>query len=268
MSSSLSRPLALVTGASSGIGAAFAERLASDGWDLVLVARRGDRLTALGERLSADHGAGVEALIADLTVPRDVAVVEAALADSQVELLVNNAGFSGYMPLVQLPPATLSDLVQIHCATVGRLTRAALPGMLDRGRGSIVTIASLLAFSQSWVTDRMAQRTTYAACKAFEVAFMVALSQELAGTGVRSMVCCPGMVDTEFHGPEYRGPPRMRPELVVQAVLMGLANGEVICAPGVQDGSLVDRLHEAQLAFLTNTLSLELADRYLPKTAE
>jgi uncharacterized protein len=268
MTSSVKRPLALITGASSGIGAAFAERLAADGWDLVLVARRGDRLSAMGDRLSAGHGAGVEALVADLTVPKDVAAVEAALADSEVELLVNNAGFSGYMPFVQLPPATISDLIQIHCTTVARLTRSALPGMIDRGRGGVVTVASLLAFSQSWVTDRMAARTTYAACKAFEVAFMVTLSNELAGTGVRSMVCCPGMVETEFHGPDYQGPPRMRPELVVQAALMGLANGEMLCTPGVQDGSLVDRLHEAQLAFLTNTLSLELADRYLPKTAE
>ena len=267
MSSSVSRPLALITGASSGIGEAFARRLASDGWDLVLVARRGDRLSTLGEQLAADHGAKAEPMVADLTDPQGVAAVEAALARSGVELLVNNAGFSGYMPFVQVPPETLSDLVQIHCTTVARLTRAAIPGMTDRGRGAVVTVASLLAFSQSLGNERLPFRTTYAACKAFEVAFMVTLSQELQGTGVRSMVCCPGMVDTEFHGSDYQGPQRMRPELVVHAALQGLAMGEVICAPGVDDASLVDRLHETQRAFLTHSLALEPAGRYRAQAA-
>ena len=194
------RPVALVTGASSGIGAAFAERLASTGHDLVLVARRRERLEELARRLGEQSGANARVCIADLSEPDGVRAVEEAIArEPELELVVNNAGFSGYMPFVELPPGDIDRLAQIHCIGTARLTRAALPRMIDRGRGGIVNIASLLAFSRSLPPDPMPYRAVYAACKAFLVTFTLTLSHELVGTGVRAMVCCPGIVESEFH---------------------------------------------------------------------
>jgi NADP-dependent 3-hydroxy acid dehydrogenase YdfG len=136
MSSSRSRPLALVTGASSGIGAAFAERLARDGYDLVLVARRRDRLEALAERLQNEAGAEAEPLAADLADAEALSQVEAQVAsDERLALLVNNAGFGGYRPFVDVEPKVVDELIAVHVRAVARLTRAALPGMVRRGKG-------------------------------------------------------------------------------------------------------------------------------------
>ena len=115
---------------------------------------------------------------------------------------VNNAGFSGYGSFVELEPEQIDHLVDIHCITTARLTRAALPGMIEAGRGGVVNIASLLAFSQSLPPNPLPYRAIYAACKAFMVTFTVTLRHELDGTGVRAMVCCPGVVESEFHGPD------------------------------------------------------------------
>jgi len=142
------RPRALATGASSGIDLAYAERLAREGYDLVLVARQRERLDQLAERLRRDNGIQADVLCADLTNPQDLAQVETrAGSDDALTLLINNAGFSGYQPFVSIDPTVIDDLIGTHVRTVARLSRAALPGMIRRGSGAVINVASLLAIS-------------------------------------------------------------------------------------------------------------------------
>ena len=142
------RNLALVTGASSGIGTALAERLAKDGRDVLIVARRRERLEALAARLQAETGVNVDLRVADLTNPEQLLLVEDRIArEGQLDLLVNNAGFAGYGPFAEIEPGVADRLTAIHIVAPLRLTRAALPGMMARRRGAVVNVASLLALS-------------------------------------------------------------------------------------------------------------------------
>jgi short-subunit dehydrogenase len=266
--STTGRPRALVTGASSGIGLVFAEHLARAGHDLILVARRRDHLEGLARRLRSDAGVEAEVICVDLTDPLEVSEVEARIADDQaLEVLVNNAGFGGYQPFASIAPKLIDDLVAIHIRTVARLTRAALPGMIGRGRGAIINIASLLALSGTLPPSPLPYRATYAGAKAFMLAFTQALAGELAGTGVRLQVCLPGRVATEFHSSQgidtSRLPPSLTAEDVVTASLSGLAQGEIVCVPALADVSLLGRLDEAQVAVLQAAAwKPALAERY------
>ena len=188
-----------VTGASSGVGQAFACRLAADGWDLAITARRGDRLSALAERLAGKHQVSVQVHVADLADPGDVTELKRVVAAAEPDLLVNNAGFAGYREFRDVDPQVVADLVGVHVLAVSRLARAAIPGMIARGSGAIINVASLLAFSGSVPPQPLPCRAVYAGAKAFQVAFYQALAGELAGTGVQVQVCCPGLIDTEFH---------------------------------------------------------------------
>jgi short-subunit dehydrogenase len=252
MLSSHSRPRALVTGASSGIGAAYAARLAREGYDVVLVARRRERLEELAERLRREAHTHAEVLAADLTDAGALAQVEACVAeDESLSLLVNNAGFGGYRPFVQVDPAIVDGLINIHIRAVARLTRAALPGMVRRGAGGVINVASLLALSGPIPPNPLPYRATYAGAKAFMVTFVQALAGELSGTGVRVQVCLPGVVATEFHtvqGMDLSKRPRMTADDVVTASLAAFAQGEVTCIPALDDTSLVERLMEVQRA--------------------
>jgi uncharacterized protein len=258
------RPLALVTGASSGIGAAFAERLARDGHDLIIVARRADRLRHLEQRLTADFGVTVETLTADLTEPAGLESVERSLLEQRPALLVNNAGFSGYGPFTEIHPGVAENLLRIHALAVARLTRAALPGMVARGSGAVINVASLLALSGPLPLGRMTGRATYAGAKAFILAFTQALAGELEGSGVRAMVLLPGMVNSEFHG--ERGLPSHLPVMgaadVADAALAGLALGEVVCVPGLEDVGLFEKLRDLQQAILSGGNQVQVAARY------
>jgi short-subunit dehydrogenase len=258
------RPLALVTGASSGIGAAFAERLARDGHDVLIVARRAGRLEALAQRLRTDFGVAVEPVAADLTDPEGLASVERTLLDRTPDLLVNNAGFSGYGPFKDIDPQVVEDLLRIHTLAVARLTRAVVPGMVARGSGAVINVASLLSLSGPLTLGRMTGRATYAGAKAFMLAFTQALAGELEGSGVRAMVVLPGMVHSEFHG--ERGLPPSLPVMsavdAVDAALAGLALGEVVCVPGLEDMGLFDRLRDLQQAVLTGGNQVQIAERY------
>jgi uncharacterized protein len=162
MSSLRSRPLALVTGASSGIGAAFAERLARDGYDLILVARR--RGEALAERLRNEAGGEAEPLAADLADAEALSQVEAQVAgDERLAILVNNAGFGGYRPFVEVEPKVVDELIAVHVRAVARLTRAALPGMVRRRKGAVINVASLLALSGALPPNPLPYRAVCAA---------------------------------------------------------------------------------------------------------
>ncbi len=226
---------ALITGASSGIGAAFARKLAALGYDLVLVARRGDRLEALAAELEAAYGIRAETLVADLTDEGDVERVAGAIAAiPNLELLVNNAGMGAEGRFYQADIGPQLDMIRLHVLASVRLSRAALPGMVERGRGGIINVASVAGFMA------LPENVNYCATKGYLITFSKALQLELIGTGVRVQALCPGFTHTEFHDDlrefdKARTPKIlwMPAEAVVDASLRGLARGEVVCIPGI-----------------------------------
>src|SRR5580700_9810481 len=267
MPKSKSRPLALVTGASSGIGAVYAERLARDGYDLILVARRRDRLEALAARLRDEAGAEAEPLAADLADAEALSQVEAQVAgDERLALLVNNAGFGGYRPFVEVEPRVVDELIAVHVRAVARLTRAALPGMVRRVKGAVINVASLLALSGALPPNPLPYRAVYAGAKAFILAFTEALSGELGESGVHVQACLPGLVDTEYHAVTGRDPAKMPPMMkaadVVAASLAALKRGEVVCIPGLDDPTLIGNLAELRGTILMKANRPALAQRY------
>jgi uncharacterized protein len=262
------RPWALITGASSGLGEAFAERLAADGHDLIVVARREDRLRALADRLGDTHGTATEVLVADLTAPEELRRVEARIAAGPtLDLLVNNAGFGGYRPFLALDPDRAQELIRLQVLAVTRLARAALPAMVARSRGAVINVSSQLAFSAALPSPPLPPgRAVYAATKAYVNAFTQLLHGELAGTGVRVQALCPGVMRTEFYarmGTDMsRLPIRpMEPSEVVRASLAGLQRGEVLCVPGLNDASALDGLRAAEGRLFEQAWANRLAER-------
>jgi uncharacterized protein len=183
---------ACVTGATAGIGLAFAEELAAEGSDLVVVARNTGRLEALAERLAAEHGIAVEVLTADLATDAGCAAVMDRLADGSrpIDVLVNNAGFGVNQDFVAGSLAEEERLLDVLVRATLRLTHAALPGMVQRGRGTVVNVSSVAG----WVPIG-----TYAAAKSWVTVFTEGLGAELDGTGVTATAVCPGFTHTEFH---------------------------------------------------------------------
>ncbi len=264
-----SRPHAVVTGASSGIGKAFAERLAREGYDLTIVARRRERLDALAQSLRAAARLSVDVLVADLAQAADLRALEKRLSDdSRLEMLVNSAGFADHMSFVQLNPEQAEEVIKVQVLAATRLTRAGLPGMLARHKGDIINVSSRLAFSGPVNIPRMAPTATYAGTKAFINTFTQILGREVAGTGVRVQALCPAVVLTEFHLRQGIDPKRFPPDIVsspedvVQASLRGLQLGEVICMPGMEDPSLYQNLEEAQQRFFEESGAGGIASRY------
>ena len=268
------RPSALVTGASAGIGAAFARRLARDGFDVILVARRGERLEELARELRAEVGVAARPLAADLATPQGLRRVERAVADAAaLELLVNNAGFAGYEPFARVDPDLVEQQLYLHDVALTRLTRAALPGMLARGRGAVVNVSSMLAFSGSIAGGRLPPRAVYAGTKAYINTFTQLLAAELAGTGVQVQALSPAMVRTEFHGRDPHNPahwpyPPLEPEALVEASLAGLRLGEVICVPTLEDPGLLESVDEAQRRLFQTGLGGRAAARYAAGPAQ
>src|SRR6266498_2256885 len=263
------RARALVTGASSGIGAAFAERLAQDGYDLIIVARRRERLESLAGQLQQNHHSNVDVIVADLSKSDDLRTVEKRVAeDTALEILVNNAGFGAYMPFVQLDPDKAEELINVQVLAVARLTRATLPGMIARGRGSIINVSSRLAFSGSMGSSQLPKRATYVGANAFINAFSQLVQSELEGTGVQVQALCPGVVRTEFHkrvgADPNRFPPEivMSPEDVVNSSLAALKSGEVICIPALEDPNLLKQIQDDERRLFEQTRSGTLAKRY------
>ncbi len=255
-------PLALVTGASSGIGRAFAERLAADGCDLVVVGRRSERLRALA---ASQPDVAVEVVVADLSTDEGIDAVAQLCADRPLSMLVNNAGVAHYMPMAQLPAATARELVQVKVVAPTMLTRAALPGMIERGAGTVLNVAGMIAFSgPAPAAAPQGQRAVYAGTLAHAVAMSQTLHAELEGTGVNVHVVCPGIVATEFHevqGMDLSALPRMSAQDVVTAALAGIERGEVVSAPGVEDYTLLEAVFGADLAAFHGQ-SAQLASRY------
>ena len=227
--------VALVTGASAGIGRAFAVGLAERGHDLVLVARDGARLEALAAELTAAHGIAADVLAADLLTDAGVGAVEARLgdADHPVDLLVNNAGFGTFGRFVELDVEREVQEVGLNVVALLRLTHAALRAMEPRRAGAIVNLASLAAYQPAPAS------ATYGATKAFVHSFTHAVHEEARGTGVHVMLVCPGYTHTEFHDRAELGPTDL-PEFVwqsadevVAAALRDLDRGRAVSIPGV-----------------------------------
>ncbi|MEU8172685.1 SDR family oxidoreductase [Microbispora hainanensis] len=182
-------PTALITGATAGIGAAFARRLAADGFSLVLVARDQERLAASAEALHKRYGVPVEPLCADLTTEEGMAAAEERLS-SGIDLLVNNAGFGHHGGFLDTPVEDEVRMLRLHCEAVLRLTRAALPYMMSKRRGGVINVASVAAFLPGG---------TYSATKAWVVNYSASAANVVNRHGVRVMALCPGFVRTEFH---------------------------------------------------------------------
>lgn len=228
------RPRALITGASSGIGAEFARQLAAQGYDLVLCARREERLRALAGELAQAYGITAETLVADLAKPEGIETAArhiAGLAD--LEILVNNAGFGTEGRFARADAGRESDMVSVHMAAPVRLSRAALPGMLARGRGAIINVSSVAAFFP------LPGSVLYSSSKTFLTAFSRALQVEVAGGGVRVQALCPGFTVTEFHDTLKRFDRGRLPwflwqraEDVVAQSLAALWDGPVVFVPG------------------------------------
>ncbi|CAL9583703.1 putative oxidoreductase [Streptomyces sp. enrichment culture] len=271
MTQDRARGVAVVTGASSGIGAEYAGRLAADGWDLVLVARRAERLAGLAERLRETAGVAVETVVADLARPADLARLAERVAAGDVGLLVNNAGINGYGPFTEVDPGLLAKVVEVNVVAPTVLTRAVLPAMTAQGRGAVINVASLLAFAGSLPPGHLPHRAVYAGTKGYMVTFTRTLAAELAGTPVRVQVVCPGLTATEFHlgagDTPVEGEQRVHDDGgmpaadVVTASLAALAAGEVVCVPGLADAGAVERLVEAEVALRAGA-GASLAPRY------
>ncbi|MGW2472139.1 SDR family NAD(P)-dependent oxidoreductase [Streptomyces sp. NPDC001665] len=221
---------ALITGATAGIGAAFARRLAADGYDLVLVARDAERLREQATELHDRHGIEAEVLRADLSEDKGIRAVEERLGDTRhpVDLLVNNAGFGNKGRYLEVPMADELTMLKVHCEAVLRLTSAAAASMRERGRGGIVNVASVAAF---------VPRGTYGASKAWVVQFSQGAAKDLAGSGVRLMALCPGFVRTEFHQRAGMGTGNipgwmwLDADKLVTAALADLARGKSVSIP-------------------------------------
>ncbi|TDD84282.1 SDR family oxidoreductase [Actinomadura darangshiensis] len=231
-------PTAFITGATAGIGAAFARRLASDGFDLVLLARDAERLERTAAGLRDTYAVHAEVLPADLSAEEGLAAAEERVR-KDVDLLVNNAGFGNRGVFLDVPVADELTMLKVHCEAVLRLTHAALPGMLERGRGAVVNVSSAAAF---------ATRGTYGASKAWVVNFSQGVAADIKKRSrgrVRVMALCPGYVHTEFHEraqmdmSDVPGFMWLDKDDVVDAALRDLRRGVQVSIPSPQYKALV-----------------------------
>ncbi|WCK80183.1 SDR family NAD(P)-dependent oxidoreductase [Agrobacterium fabrum] len=264
MNTTVHRGTALVTGASSGIGAVYADRLARRGYDLILVARNGDKLKALAARITDETGRSVETLSADLTKTDDLVRVENVLrTDASITLLLNNAGVGATAPLLQSDVEKMEAMVALNVVGPMRLTYAVAPGFVSRGAGTIINIASVAAIAPEMLNG------VYGGSKAFILAFTQSLHHELVEKGVRVQAVLPGATATEFWDaaglPVGHLPSEivMSPTDMVEAALSGLDQGEQVTIPSLPNISEWDAFDAARLALGPGLSRAAPAARYL-----
>lgn len=254
---------AVVTGASAGIGRVYADRLAKRGYDLILVARRGDRLDSVAAALRSAHGVAVQTIVADLAHPADLEKVAAALvADKRITMLVNNAGASTVAPLASTSKADVDAMNNVNVLALVRLSHAILPEFLARKQGTLINIGSVLGFF--WLPNS----SVYSATKAYVHNFTRALQDEAAGTGVTVQLVLPAATATDIW--DLSGLPLsqldparvMTPEDCVDAALAGLDLGEAVTMPAVENIALFQAYESARLALAAASANGRPASRY------
>ncbi len=258
-----SQGTALVTGASSGIGAVYADRLAARGFDLLLVARDQERLESAASKLRDAHGVMVEVLKADLTQKDEVLKLEQRLrSDSGISLLVNNAGVAVNGLLANADPEVLEQLIQLNVTTLTRLAAAAAAAFTSAGRGTIINIASVVAL----FPERF--NATYSASKAYVLSLTQSLNTELEGTGVKVQAVLPGVTRTEIwarSGFDASGIPAemvMEAGEMVDAALSGLDQGELVTIPSLPDAGEWQAFVAARHVMAPNLSHSSAASRY------
>ena len=262
MTSDASKGLAIVTGASSGLGAVYADRLAALGHRLLLVARRGDRLADVAADLKARHGAQVELLVADLEQASGLAEVEAAVRGGDPALLVNNAGAGSLGPSTKVTADQLDRVIRLNVTAVTRLSLAALAAFRERGGGVLVNIGSILAHGPA------PGAAAYSGSKAYVLNFTQSLQAEYAKSPIRIHLVLPGPIRTEFFSSQgisdavFPQESFLTAEQVVDCAMAGLSAGEGVTAPSLLDQSVWTDLEERRAGFFRATASGRAAPRY------
>ncbi|UXU90971.1 SDR family NAD(P)-dependent oxidoreductase [Burkholderia sp. S-53] len=259
------RGTALITGASSGIGAIYADRLARRGYDLILVARNRDRLAALAERITNDTQRSVEIVDADLNDRAALAAVEAKLKqDASITLLVNNAGVGTHTPLLDSDVDAMTRMIDLNVTALTRLTYAAVPGFVARGRGAVINIASIVAISPETLNG------VYGGSKAFVLAFSQSLHHELAGTDVQVQAVLPGATATDFWQTGGLPLEHLPKEIVmpasdlVDAALVGFDRDELVTIPSLHAADEWDAYEAARRTMAPHLSTDTPAPRYAP----
>jgi uncharacterized protein len=263
MSATNRQGTALITGASSGIGAVYADRLARRGYDLILVARNRDRLDRLASRLTTATDRSVRVVEADLGKTQDLRSVEEILrSDPSITMLINNAGTASVAPLLDSDVNQMEAMIDLNVTALTRLTYAVAPQFVVRGKGTIVNIASIVAVAPERLNG------VYGATKAFVLAFSQSLHHELAAKGVRIQAVLPGAIRTELWdkaGRPVENLPQaivMDTEDLVDAALAGLDQGEFATVPSLPDAADWDAFESARAALGPNLSRSKPAARY------
>lgn len=254
---------ALITGASSGIGALYADRLARRGYDLILVARNRERLEGLARKLTDETGRSVEIVVADLGDKAGLRAVEALLkTDASITALVNNAGVGATAPLLSADVDAMERMIDLNVTALTRLTYAAAPAFVARGQGTIINIASIVAIGPEVLNG------IYGGSKSFVLAFSQSLHHELADKGVRVQAVLPGAIATEFWDAAGTPVEHLPGEIVMQATdlvdsaLAGFDLGELVTIPSLPDKGDWDAYEAARQKMLPNLSRAEPAARY------
>ena len=263
-SSTPSKGTALITGASTGIGAVYADRLAKRGYDLILIARNGKLLNELATSLSAATGRKIEALPADLTNKADLRKIEERLkTDASITTLVNNAGFGGVSPLLDSNVDEMENMIELNITALLRLTKAVLPGLVERKNGAIINIASIVALNPELLNG------VYSGTKAFVLNLTQSLHKEVSDKGIQLQAVLPGATASEFWdragiGGHQNLPSEivMSSEEMVDASLVAFDCGELVTIPALPDVADWDKFNAARIALAPNLSHKHSAERY------
>jgi short-subunit dehydrogenase len=256
------KKIAMITGASSGLGAVYADRLARRGYDLILVARRAERLHALAETIAATHGRQVEVIAADLEKEADLARVEAALSNPDLHMLVNNAGLARFSSIAAGSVQDSLSQIALNITALTRLTHAVLPGFAQRNRGVLINVGSVLGI------HAMPTSSVYSGTKGFVLNFTRGLQKEFADTGVRVQLVAPASTATEVWDNSGIPLAALNPDSVmttencVDAALAGLDAGEDVTWPSVPDHALWDTFDDARAELFASSQTGKPAPRY------